>query len=188
MQVVAILRFVRGHRRVFEGGLAPTFSFVGEGRAVDVEALLRPVVTAEGLEIYDVTHGREGGRTVLRVEVEGPDGVDIDTLGRLTKQIAGRLDDEGYGTGPYDLQVSSPGIERPLRRPEHFRRAVGDRVKAKTTAPMAGSRTHSGSLTGADDRGITLEVDGAALTVAYGDIASARTVVDWSAELKRSNA
>lgn len=155
---------------------------------MDVEALLRPVVTAEGLEIYDVTHGRESGRTVLRIEIEGPDGVDIDTLGRLTKQIAGCLDDEGYGTGPYDLQVSSPGIERPLRRPEHFRRAVGDQVKVKTTTRVAGARTHSGTLADADDRGITLEVDGAALTVTYGDIASARTVVDWSAELKRSNA
>lgn len=170
------------------GGLAPTFSFVGEGRAVDVEALLRPVIEAEGFDLYDVTRGREGGRKVLRVIVDGPHGVDIDTLGRLSERVSSRLDDEGYETGPYDLQVSSPGLERPLKRPEHFSRAVGEQVRVKTTAPMAGSRTHTGTLAAADDDGITLVVGGEELRVRHADIASARTVVDWGAELKGSKA
>ncbi|MGZ8583140.1 MAG: ribosome maturation factor RimP [Actinomycetota bacterium] len=155
---------------------------------MDVEALLRPVIEAEGLELYDVTPGREGGRKVLRVIVDGPGGVDIDTLSRLSERVSRHLDDEGYETGPYDLQVSSPGLERPLRLPEHFRRTVGQQVKVKTTAPMAGSRTHSGTLAAADDEGITLGVGGEKLRVRHADIASARTVVDWSAELKRSKA
>jgi ribosome maturation factor RimP len=173
---------------VFGGGLAPTFSFVGEGRAVDVEALLAPVVEAEGFELYDVTRGREGGRKVLRVMVERPGGVDIDTLSRLSERVSRHLDEVGYETGPYDLQVSSPGLERPLRRPEHFRRTVGQQVQVKTTAPMAGSRTHTGTLRAADEEGITLEVDGDERRVPHADIASARTVVDWGAELKGSNA
>lgn len=172
----------------FGGGLAPTFSFVGEGRAVDVEALLRPVIEAEGFDLYDVTRGREGGRKVLRVIVDGPHGVDIDTLGRLSERVSSRLDDEGYETGPYDLQVSSPGLERPLKRPEHFSRTVGEQVRVKTTAPMAGSRTHTGTLAAADDDGVTLVVGDEELRVRHADIASARTVVDWGAELKRSNA
>ncbi len=170
------------------GGLAPTFSFVGEGRAVEVDALLRPVIEAEGFELYDVTQGREGKRKVLRVIVDGPQGVDIDTLSRLSERVSRHLDDEGYETGPYDLQVSSPGLERPLKRPEHFRRTVGEQVKVKTTAPMGGSRTHTGTLAAADDEGITLGVGDEELRVRHADIASARTVVDWSAELKRSNA
>ena len=155
---------------------------------MDVEALLGPVIEAEGLELYDVTRGREGGRRVLRVIVDGPDGVDLDTLSRLSERVSRRLDLAGYETGPYDLQVSSPGIERPLKRPEHFRRSVGERVKVKTSAPVAGSRTHIGTLIAADDAGVTLEVDGDERRLSHADIASARTVVDWSAELKRSNA
>ena len=173
---------------MFGGGLAPTFSFVGEGRAVDVEALLAPVVEAEGFELYDVARDREGGRKVLRVMVEHPGGVDIDTLSRLSERVSRHLDEAGYESGPYDLQVSSPGLERPLRRPEHFRRVVGQQVQVKTTASMAGSRTHTGTLRAADDEGITLEVDGDERRMPHADIASARTVVDWGAELKGSNA
>jgi ribosome maturation factor RimP len=155
---------------------------------VDVEALLGPVVEAQGLRLYDVTRGREGGRKVLRVIVDGPDGVDLDTLSRLSELVSRRLDAEGYETGPYDLQISSPGLERPLRRPEHFGRAVGEQVKVKTTAPLAGSRTHTGRLADADDEGITLVIGDEALRVPLAEIASARTVVDWAAELMRSNA
>ena len=173
---------------MFGGGLAPTFSFVGEGRAVDVEALLAPVVEGEDLELYDVVRGREGGRKVLRVIVDRPDGVDIDTLSRLSELISRRLDEEGEETGPYDLQVSSPGLERPLRRAEHFRRSLGRQVKGKTKAPMAGSRTHLGTLAAADDEGIVLVEGDDELPIALTDIASARTVVDWDAELKGSNA
>lgn len=155
---------------------------------MDVEALLRPVIEAEGLDLYDVTRGREGGRMVLRVIVDGPEGVDLDMLTMLSERVSHRLDLEGYETGPYDLQVSSPGLERPLKRLEHFRRTVGEQVKVKTTAPLAGSRTHTGTLVAADDEGITLVVGDEELRVRHADIASARTVVDWSAELKGSKA
>jgi len=155
---------------------------------VDVEALLRPMLEAEGLELYDVTRGREHGRMVLKIEVEGPDGVDIDTLSRLSGRIAARLDDEAYETGPYDLEVSSPGLERSLRRPAHFLRTVGEQVKVKTTAPVAGSKTHTGTLIAADDEHVIVAVGDEPRTLRLADIASARTVVDWGAELKGSNA
>jgi ribosome maturation factor RimP len=155
---------------------------------VDVEALLTPLVEAQGLELYDVTRGREGGRTVLRVVVDGPDGVDLETLSRCSELVSRRLDEADYETGPYELQVTSPGLERTLRRPEHFLRTVGRQVKVKTAAPMAGSRTHIGTLTAADDEGIVLADGDGELRIPLADIASARTVVDWGAELKRSNA
>lgn len=155
---------------------------------MDVEALLTPVVEAQGLEVYDVTRGREGGRKTLRVVVDGPEGVDLDTLSRCSELVSRRLDEAGYETGPYELQVSSPGLERPLRRPEHFRRAVGQRVQVKTTAPMAGSRIHVGTLAAADDDGVVLAGDDGELRIGLTDVASARTVVDWGAELKRSDA
>lgn len=155
---------------------------------MDVEALLRPVIEAEGFELYDLTRAREAGRTVLRVIVDGPEGIDIDTLGRLSGLLSRRLDDAGYESGPYELQVTSPGIERPLRRPEHFRGTVGEQVKVKTRAPLAGTRIHIGTLVEADDEAITLAIGDHEVRVSLTDIASARTIVDWSAELKRSNA
>ena len=146
------------------------------------------MIESQGLELYDVTAGRARGRKVLQVMVDGPDGVDIDTLTRLTELVSRQLELGGYETEPYDLQVSSPGLERPLRRPEHFPRVVGRQVKVKTSAPMAGSRSNTGTLVAADAEGITLAVGDEEHRVSHNDIVSARTVVDWGAELKRSNA
>ena len=173
---------------MFEGGLAPTFSFVGEGRAVEMEALLRPVVEAEGFDLYDVSRRREGARTILQVMVDRPDGVDIDALAGVSERIAQHLDAEGSEPASLDLRVSSPGLERALKRPEHFQRALGEQVKVKTTAQIDGSRTHTGLIVAADDEGCTLDIGDTEVHVPYADISSARTVVDWGAELKRSNA
>jgi ribosome maturation factor RimP len=170
------------------GGLAPTFSFVGEGRDVDAEALLRPVIETAGFELVQAARTREHGQEVLRVVVDRPEGIDVDALASLSELVSRCLDEAGFETGPYELQVSSPGIERPLTRPEHFRRFLGEQVKVKTTAPLAGSRTHTGTLVAADDEAIVIAVDGDERRVTHADIASARTVVDWDAELKRSNA
>jgi len=157
---------------------------------VDAEALVRPVIEAAGYELVEVAPAREGGTRILRVTVDREQGIALDDLGPLSDEVSRRLDAGGYDPGPYRLEVSSPGIERPLTRPAHFRRAVGDqvRVKVKTTVPEAGSSTHVGALLRVDDGGIALDVDGTELRVLYADIASARTVVDWGAELKRSNA
>ena len=160
---------------------------------MDAEALVRPVIEQAGFEFVELATTREQGRKVLRVVVDRPGGVDLDALSQLSATVSRHLDLEGYEDGPYGLEVSSPGIERPLKRPEHFARSVGEQVKVKTTAPMAGSRTHTGTLVSADEDAIviaTTDGDGGSgdLRVPYADIVSARTVVDWDAELKRSNA
>lgn len=159
---------------------------------MDAEALVRPIVEQAGFEFIEVVQAREQGRPVLRVVVDRPGGADLDALSQLSVRVSRGLDDGGYASAPYELQVSTPGIERPLKRPEHFQRSVGEQVKVKTTAPMAGSRTHRGTLVSADEDGITIAVSSGQeieeLRVPYADIASARTVVDWDAELKRSNA
>jgi len=156
---------------------------------VDAEAVVGPVIEAEGLELVEVVLVREGGRRILRVVVDRPGGVDLDTLAVASERVSRRLDAEGFAPGgPYALEVSSPGIERPLRRPAHFVAAVGARVRVKTTTALGETRSHVGIVRRADDEGIDLDVDGGTLHVGYTDIASARTVADWDAELKRSNA
>lgn len=155
---------------------------------MEVEPLVRPIVEAEGLELVDATMTSQGRDRVLRITVDGPEGVDLDRIADLSGRISQRLDADGFEPGPYALEVSSPGIERTLRGPEQFRRAIGSQVKIKTTVPVAGSSSHTGALRLADDEGVALEVDGATLRVPYADIASARTIADWDAELKRSHA
>lgn len=154
---------------------------------MDVEALVRPVVESAGLELVEVSFGRQAGRRVLRVTIDREGGdVDLDTISATSERISRRLDLEGFEPGPYALEVSSPGIERPLREPRQFRRHVGEIVRIKTAEPLSGSRNHRGTLSGADDRGIVVASDGGDLHIPYADIVSARTVFDWDAETKRS--
>jgi ribosome maturation factor RimP len=154
---------------------------------VDAEALVRPVVEGAGFELFDVTFGGgAGGRPTLRVTVDRDGGLDLDTIATLSDKIARRLDLEGFGDGRYELEVSSPGIEHPLKTPAHYAKAIGSRVKVKTDEPIDGARVHEGVLLTADAERIELEADGARRVIPVTAIRSARTVADWSAELKGS--
>jgi len=155
---------------------------------MDAESLLRPVVEGEGLELVEVALTREAGRRLLRVTVDGPEGLDLDTVSELSVKLSRQLDDEDFGAGPYALEVSSPGIERALKRPGQFARARGRQVRVTTTAgPQEPSAVHTGELLGADDEGIEILVEARRLRLVYGEIASATTVADWVAELKGSH-
>ena len=90
---------------------------------MDVETLVRPVVEGAGLELYEVVFRGESGRQILRVTVDRAGGVDLDTLGTVSEKLSRRLDLEDFGRGRYELEVSTPGIERPLKAPAHFRLA-----------------------------------------------------------------
>lgn len=143
---------------------------------MDVEALVKPVVETAGLELVEVAFASEGGRRVLRVTVDREGGVDLDAIAEVSGQVSRALDLEDFSPGrAYALEVSSPGLERPLRTPLDFRRKVGERVKIKTSEPA----THVGTLAAADDDGVTLTTDSGDLRLAYTDIESARTVFEW---------
>jgi len=146
---------------------------------MDVEALVGPVVEASGLELWEVSFRGEGGRSVLRVSVDREGGVDLDTIAAVSERLSRRLDLEDFGPRGYTLEVSSPGLERPLRTPDHFGRSVGQQVKVKTKEPVSGSRVHEGALVSADAEAITIASEGGELRVPHADIASARTVFEW---------
>ena len=148
---------------------------------MDAEALVRPVIEGEGLELVDVTFGREGGRRILRITVDRDGGVDLEAISKLSGKVSRRLDLEGFEPGPYALEVTTPGIERPLRRPQDFRRAVGQRVLVKT-----GDSVLEGELRAAEEDAIRIAAQEGERRVALDEVAAARTVVDWDAELKRS--
>lgn len=151
---------------------------------MDLEGLTRPTIEAAGLEFVEVAFLREGGRRVLRVTVDRDGGVDLDSIALVSERLARRLDLEGFASGPYDLQVSSPGLDRPLREPRDFARRVGALVRVKTSYEVDGARTITGTIVSASPSDLRIATEAGERVVSYGDIASARTVVDWEQELK----
>ena len=148
---------------------------------MDVEAVLRPVVESAGLELVEATFTREHGRRILRVTVDrdAPGGIDLDTIAEVSGRISRRLDLEDVVSGRYDLEVSSPGVERPLRQPKDYRRHIGEKVKVRSVEPVDGSRTHTGTLEAADDEGVVVRTEAGERRLRYKDVASARTVFEW---------
>jgi ribosome maturation factor RimP len=152
---------------------------------VDVEGLVRPVVETAGLELVDVAFHREQDRRVLRVTVDREGGVDLDAISDISERISRRLDLEGFDPGPYSLEVSSPGVERPLREPRDFARRVGELVKVRTVRAVEGTRTLTGRVVEAGPERVRIATADGEREVSYGDISAARTAVDWSAEMAR---
>lgn len=144
--------------------------------AVQVHALLVSVLEPCGLELFDLEW--VGG--LLRVTIDSPTGIDLEALGSATTLVSQALDaaDPDPFPGRYVLEVSSPGLERPLRAPAHFRRFVGSKVAVKTKPSVEGDRRLTGTLEAADDHGCVVE----GRRLSYDDIDRARTVFEWGDE------
>ncbi len=158
--------------------------------AADIRALAEPALGDAGLQLWDV----EVERDVVRLLVEREGGVDLEALTDASRAVSGLLDehDELAPEGRYQLEVSSPGLERTLRTPEHYRRYVGSQVAVKTSVVVAGGRRHRGVLHSVGAEGIELLSDahpkGPAVVLAFADIDRTLTVVDWAAALKAGSA
>lgn len=143
-----------------------------------VRALVTPALEASGLELFDA----ELAGDLLRVTVDRPGGVDLDAISEATRRVSAVLDrDPDVVPGRYLLEVSSPGVERPLRRPEHFARAVGSTVAVKTVPTAEGDRRVEGVLEQADDEGIVV----AGRPIPYSQIERARTRFVWPEQTTR---
>lgn len=149
--------------------------------ADNVYDLLAPLFQGRGLEVYDLTYG--GG--VLRIIVDKPGGVGLDEVAEASKVASRLLDDNDLVPGRYTLEITSPGLERPLRRPEHYARAIGEVISVKLGPQVEGQRRTQGVLMGCDDDGITIEEDGVPRIFSFSDITKARTVFEWGPEPKK---
>ena len=141
-----------------------------------VRALVESPLADLGFEVVDVEHA---GAT-LRITLDRPEGIDADALEAPSKLLSELLDRDDPVPGRYTLEVSSPGVERPLRTPAHFRRFVGETVAVKTAPAVEGDRRVEGVLEAADDEGVVV----AGRRLAYQEIERARTVFTWGPQAK----
>ena len=146
-----------------------------------VRRAAEPVLAAAGFELFDV----ELRSQVLRVYVDRPGGIDLEAVSAAAQLVSDLLDrDDPLPDTSYTLEVSSPGVERPLRTPDHFRRHIGTTVSVKTAPDVPGERRLQGRLDGADDTGIDI----VGRRLAYGEIERAKTVFEWGPAPKPSPA
>lgn len=136
-----------------------------------VRAVVQPSLSEQGLEVVDVE--RQG--SILRVTLDRPGGIDTDALTAATRLVSDLVDQHDLIGDRTTLEVSSPGVERPLRTPEHFRRFVGTEVAVKLLPGAEGDRRVTGVLEAADDDGVVV----AGRRLAYAGIDKARTVFVW---------
>jgi ribosome maturation factor RimP len=149
-----------------------------------VREIVEPLLARHSLEVYDI----EVSGSQLRVTIDRPagasDGLDLDAIAQATRLVSLALDEHDPIEGRYTLEVSSPGLERSLRTPAHFSRAVDSTISVKTRPDVEGERRLRGVLTSVDDDGIT--VDGRHLR--FDEIEKARTVFEWGPPAKPAKA
>ena len=149
-------------------------------KAADRDSLLRllePVVSAQGLDLEDVVVTPAGKRRLLRVVVDRDGGVGLDTVAEVSSAVSATLDDsDAMGGAPYVLEVTSPGVDRPLTQPRHWRRALTRLVTVATTE----GTSLGGRLVEVDDDGIAVESEGAVTRLSWQRVGTGRVQVEFN--------
>jgi ribosome maturation factor RimP len=147
-----------------------------DGTRSDVDRLLAPIIERAGMDLEAVEITPAGRRQLLRVVVDRDGGVDLDDVAGLSHDLSQALDASAVmGERPYTLEVTSPGVDRPLTQPRHWRRAVG-RLVAIPSEPGADT---VGRVTEADENGVVLDVDGDGRRYAYSELPPGRVEVEF---------
>lgn len=155
------------------GGSRPAAGPVDDSR---LAGLIQPVVAAAGMDLESVRMTVAGRRRLLRVVVDSDGGVSLDDAALVSRDVSATLDESNaLGDVPYTLEVSSPGVDRPLTEPRHWRRAAGRLVKVKVGA----QGSIQGRVLAADGDGVTLDVNGVKRGFAYGDLGAGAIQVEF---------
>jgi ribosome maturation factor RimP len=156
----------------------------GTSQGARLAAIVEPVVAAAGYELESVEVTPAGRRRLVRVTVDADAGVSLDGVAEVSKAVSAALDDHQnvVGPAPYVLEVSSPGVDRPLTVPRHWRRATGRIVRV----PVTGRGRLEGRVLRADDDGVVLETGGEQCTLGYELLGHGRVQVEFSREEEQS--
>ena len=149
--------------------------------------LLQPLVEELGYELVGIEHSSNPKHAVVRLYIDKPGGVDIDDCSRVSHEVAALLDVEDPVKGHYDLEVSSPGLDRPLFTPAQYQQFSGARVQINLFAPEQGRRKFTGTIIACDDGQVKIDSDGTEIALELGNIAKARLVPDYDQIMKDRN-
>ncbi|MDX1429891.1 MAG: ribosome maturation factor RimP [Rhodothermales bacterium] len=141
--------------------------------------LLQPLVEELGYEFVGLEHSSNPKNAVLRIYIDSVDGVDIDDCSRVSHEVAGLLDVEDPIPGHYNLEISSPGLDRPLFTLEQCARFAGSEAKVTLYAPQDGRRKIKGRILGVDEGRLRMAVDDEELSLEFNNIAKANLVPDY---------
>ncbi len=144
-----------------------------------LQELLEPVVTGLGYELYGLEYLGQGKYSVLRIYIDQESGITVDDCSKVSHQVSGVLDVEDPISGQYTLEVSSPGMDRPLLKAEHYGRYTGQQVKVKLDKPINGQSRFSGVLRGLKDGSVVVEVDGELIEFTVDMVNKARLVPEF---------
>ena len=145
-----------------------------------VMGLLEPTVTALGYELLGVEYLAQGKHSRLRVYIDSPGGIGLEDCEVVSHQVSGVLDVDDPIQGQYSLEVSSPGLDRPLFRQDHFARFVGGKVKLRLSRPREGQRNFHGRIDAVKDGEVYISMDdGSQLAVSIQDIEKANLVPEF---------
>lgn len=158
----------------------------GAADAERIVGLLEPAVAALGMDLEDVKITSAGRRRLLRIVVDADGGVSLDDIALASRELSATLDRAAaMGEASYTLEVSSPGVDRPLTEPKHWRRAVGRVVSAPLrsqpeTSATAPDATVTGRVAGADSSGVRIDVDGASREFGYSELGPGRIQIEFA--------
>ncbi len=153
----------RGHKPVSEQKVAGL-----------VRSLAEPLCAAEGLELVHVEFQREAHGRILRLYIDKPDGIKLDDCVGISRQMGDILDVNLEEVGPYNLEVTSPGSDRPLAKQDDFEKFKGNRIKLKTSRPLNGQKNFTGILLGITGEQVNLQIGEENIVIPYQDISKAR--------------
>lgn len=142
---------------------------------MNLEESIKLAVQSCEAQLYDIVTVKENDKNIYRVLVTSPDGINLDKCAEISRMISPLLDVNEPMSGEYNLEVSSPGIERKLKKVEHFKASVGESVKIKDIA----TEVYKGKLISASDDEIVVQTEFGAEKISYNSILSAATYFEW---------
>jgi len=141
--------------------------------------IITPVVEALGYELVGIEYVSQGRHSVLRIYIDSENGINVDDCTSVSHQVSGVLDVEDPVKGAYNLEISSPGLDRPLFDEAHYERYAGQQVKVQLTTPLEGRRKFQGVLLGVKEGKVIISVDGAEYLLPFASIDKANLVPEF---------
>ncbi|CAM3358747.1 ribosome maturation factor RimP [Marinicrinis lubricantis] len=145
-----------------------------------VEQMVQPFLEEHGFELVDIEYVKEGANRFLRIFVDKEDGIDIEDCGRISEFMSAKLDEEDPIPDAYFLEVSSPGAERPLKKPRDFERSIGKYVLVTTYEPIDGQKEFEGTLTAYQaDEHLVVKVGKKDIQIPLDKVGNARLAIQF---------